>query len=143
MRKAVWLLCCGLALSACGQNTEVAPDEVETITDTNAEVVYRNITPAEAQQLIQNEQTIVLDVRTEDEYQGGHLENARNMDVLKEGFEASLTSLDKTATYLVYCKSGGRSARAMSVMQEHGFQVVYNMDGGITAWNASANPTVQ
>lgn len=143
MRKVIWMLCCGLALSACGQSEESQPalDTVDTAATT--EVLMKNINPAEAEELIQEQQPVVLDVRTAAEYESGHLEGAQNIDVLGADFETSLAQLDKKATYLVYCKSGGRSARAMSIMEEKGFTVVYNMQGGITAWKAQSKPTVQ
>lgn len=67
---------------------------------------------------------IVIDVRTAMEYSAGHVEGALNLDVESGTFEASLTSLDKKSTYLVYCRSGRRSAIAAELMRSRGFEVV-------------------
>ena len=66
---------------------------------------------------------VVIDVRTPMEYAAGHVEGALNLDVESGLFESSLESLDKEATYLVYCRSGRRSAIAAEIMREKGFEV--------------------
>ena len=78
---------------------------------------------------------IVLDVRTGEEYKSGHIEGAVNYDVLDSTiFLTQIEKLDKDKTYLVYCRSGKRSADAASIMDQKGFSNVFNMKGGILAW---------
>jgi rhodanese-related sulfurtransferase len=77
---------------------------------------------------------IILDIRTPEEYEYGHLENAINIDFYSDSFQHELARLDKKKTYLEYCRSGGRSARALDLMKDLGFTEVYNMKGGITSW---------
>src|SRR5690606_12269678 len=78
---------------------------------------------------------IVLDVRTGEEYKSGHLEGAVNIDVLDSTtFHNQIENLDKDKTYLVYCRSGKRSANAANIMNQKGFANVFNMKGGILAW---------
>jgi rhodanese-related sulfurtransferase len=79
---------------------------------------------------------IILDVRTEDECTGGIVPNAINIDVYKgQGFIEEVETLDKTKNYYVYCKSGGRSAQACSVMNQLGFETTYNLEGGFSNWH--------
>ncbi len=79
----------------------------------------------------------LLDVRTPDEYKGGHLKNAINIDVRADEFEAEVGKLDRAKPVLVYCLSGGRSGAAAAKMEEMGFKAIYNMDGGIMRWESA------
>ncbi|MDQ3020796.1 MAG: rhodanese-like domain-containing protein [Bacteroidota bacterium] len=78
---------------------------------------------------------VLLDVRTPEEYDAGHLKGASNINFYNENFEADLDELDKRKKYLVYCKSGGRSRQAMFLMRDLGFDEVYNLAGGIISWH--------
>ncbi|MBD3758055.1 MAG: rhodanese-like domain-containing protein [Microbacterium sp.] len=73
--------------------------------------------------------TTVVDVRTPAEYAAGHLDGAVNLDVSAAGFETELEALDPTADYLVYCRSGSRSARAVALMEQAGFTSVHDAGG--------------
>ncbi len=72
----------------------------------------------------------ILDVRTEKEVSKGIYPNAMHIDVNKPSFESEIDKLDKKGTYIVYCKSGGRSGKAVSKMRELGFMNSYNMTEG-------------
>lgn len=85
-----------------------------------------------------NKEVIVLDVRTPSEVAAGVVDNALVIDVNGNNFDEKIKALDKNKTYLVYCKVGGRSAKACNKMSEHGFPTLYNLKGGYTAW-AKAN----
>jgi rhodanese-related sulfurtransferase len=79
---------------------------------------------------------IILDVRSEDEYNDGIIENAINIDIHKGAlFISELEALDKSKNYFVYCRSGARSGKACEVMNELGFKNAYNLEGGILGWN--------
>ena len=108
--------------------------------------IYEDVTVQETYSLIQdnkeNENFIILDVRTLQEYSSGHLENAINIDYYSSTFRDSLTALDKDKTYLVYCRSGNRSQQAVYIMEELGFITVYNMLGGILKWIEEELPVV-
>ncbi len=79
--------------------------------------------------------SIVLDVRTKDEFRSGHIPNARNIDIYSPDFGNQIGKLDKSKTYLVYCQSGSRSYSAMQLMKSNGFENVFNLDGGISIWD--------
>lgn len=79
----------------------------------------------------------IVDVRTPDEFKGGHLKNAFNIDYRNAEFTSQVDALDKSKPTYVYCLSGGRSASAASQMEKMGFIEVYNMEGGMLKWNAA------
>lgn len=78
----------------------------------------------------------ILDVRTPQEFNEQHIANATNIDWNGTTFEAQAKELDKDKPVYVYCKSGGRSAKASSKLAEMGFKNIIELDGGITKWNA-------
>jgi phage shock protein E len=89
-----------------------------------------DITPAKFGEMIKSNSGVVIDVRTEDEYQNGHLSLASHQyDLLNGEFEAQLDSLDKDKTYYLYCRSGNRSGQAARLMKKNGFENVYNVGG--------------
>lgn len=86
--------------------------------------------------------TIVLDVRTPAEYASGHLPKAQNIDIEGSDFTTRIGSLDKNATYALYCKSGRRSNAAMEQMTAADFTHVYDLTGGIGAWQTMGGPMI-
>ena len=83
---------------------------------------------------------VVLDVRTAEEFDEGHLQDALNIDVKQEGFvEKAKSALPADKTIAVYCKGGRRSANAAAMLSKEGFKVV-NLEGGITAWKEAGMP---
>ena len=119
----------------------------ETIPPETPTQIIEDISPQEAFTLIQENQNnpdfVVIDVRTPEEFADGYIENAINIDFRSETFRNKLNQLDKNETYLVYCRSGGRSANALNIMAELNFKEVYNILGGITAWKAERLPTTK
>ncbi len=107
--------------------------------------MIKNISVQQAYSLINensgNEDFVILDIRTPEEFAQGHLAGAVNMDFYSDDFELELDGLEKNKTYLVYCRTAHRSGLAMPLFRELGFKDVYNMVGGITAWVASGYPT--
>lgn len=96
--------------------------------------MFKNIDTQEFQKIQSGDNVVVLDVRTAHEVAEGHIEGSENYDVLNGEFMQKVDSFDKDKTYLVYCRSGARSANACSVMDQKGFEKVYNLDGGILGW---------
>lgn len=82
----------------------------------------------------------IVDVRTAEEYESGHLSNALNIDYNGKDFGQKILALDKNKITYIYCLSGGRSSSAMAFMIKNGFGNVYNMKGGIMQWKASNFP---
>ena len=77
---------------------------------------------------------VILDVRTLEEFQEGHLEGAEMIDFYAADFADRLDDLDKDVPYLLYCRSGNRSGQARALMEELGFTDVADVDGGVIAW---------
>lgn len=104
-------------------------------------IINSNINVNDFEKLMKEKANVQLvDVRTPDEYKGGHLKQAMNMDYRSEEFSKLISTLDKDKPTFVYCLSGGRSGSAAKEMAALGFKEVYNMEGGIMKWNAAGKP---
>ena len=90
-----------------------------------------------------NPNFVVLDIRTPQEFQDGHIEGAINIDYRSPTFGADLDRLDKAKTYFVYCRIGRRSANAIGTMTQKGFENIYRTSGDIVAWRAAGLPLVK
>lgn len=85
----------------------------------------------------------LLDVRTLEEWNEGYIKGAKRATVTEEGFlEQAKKVIDPTKPVLVYCRSGKRSAQAVSQLREAGFSEVHDIAGGILAWEAAGKPLV-
>jgi rhodanese-related sulfurtransferase len=86
-------------------------------------------------QFLNDEHGIIIDVRTEDEYESGKIPGSLNIDIYKgQGFIYEVEELDKSKNFYVYCAAGVRSANACGVMQQLGFENVFNLVGGFSNW---------
>jgi rhodanese-related sulfurtransferase len=81
--------------------------------------------------LMKKENTVVIDVRTTEEFSSGHIPGALHMDVQKDNFRELIQTLDPSKKYLLYCKSGKRSAKATAILMENGFNKVHHLQGGM------------
>lgn len=77
---------------------------------------------------------VVLDIRTPEEVAEGVLPGATAIDFYSDTFRDRLAELDREVPYLVYCRSGNRSADAVTVMADLGFTEIYELDGGVGSW---------
>jgi len=104
----------------------------------------KDVTVKDAASLVEknrgNKDFTILDVRTKEEFDEGHLEGALNIDVKSETFREDIASLDRGKTYLVYCRSGKRSKMAQGIMEEMKFKKVINMKGGFMDWSKEGHP---
>ncbi len=126
MKKLMALIATLLLLTGCSSSAG-------GVTNMNVEEFSKKITEAGV---------ITLDVRTQGEYAEGHLEGAQLIDFQSGNFEKEISSLDKNATYAVYCRSGNRSGQAVKVMHDAGFHNVYNLNGGVIDWANAGLPLV-
>ena len=85
----------------------------------------------------------LIDVRTPKEFEKGHLENAQNIHLYDQDFAQRIDKLDKKQTVYVYCKAGGRSAEAVEIMQNHGFENIIELQGGTDSWSETGLPLKQ
>lgn len=93
--------------------------------------------------LASSKDKLVIDVRTPDEYAKGHLSGATMIDFYEADFKTKLTTLDKSKPVFVYCAAGGRSGSATDVLKSLGFKRIYDLKGGIRAWNAAGKPVTR
>ena len=93
-----------------------------------------------AQELSNNKNVVLIDVRSPGEFHSGHIKGAKNIDLQSSSFKAQLEKLDKSKKYLVYCRSGMRSATACNSMASMGFSDVVNLKGGIISWSSAGYP---
>ena len=84
----------------------------------------------------------LVDVRTPEEWNAGHLKGATHINLYDPDFEQRFAALDTSKIYVVYCRSGNRSGQAIEKMKPHGFSKLINMQGGIKAWTAKEFPVV-
>lgn len=97
----------------------------------------------EFEKMTTKKRNTLLDVRTPEEVAAGHLDGSLNINFLGENFAREISTLNKNKTYLLYCRSGSRTRKAIDQMQKTGFKKVYMMEGGIIAWNEAGKPTVK
>jgi len=134
-------------LAGCGQGATTAETPGSTEKETTNEVsaqpseetqkdaFARNINVAEFEKM---EKTYrLLDVRTAEECAQGTIDGAPNIDIYDPEFKSKVDALDRNETYVIYCRSGARSAQAMQTMQSMGFKYLYNLQGGYMAYSAS------
>ena len=99
-----------------------------------------SVSAQEAKLLIDKHQSdadfVILDIRTPYEYQQGHIPGALLIDYRNTHFKELLGRLDRTKTYLVYCRSGNRSGRALGIFSNLGFDQIYHLSRGILEWQA-------
>jgi rhodanese-related sulfurtransferase len=98
---------------------------------------FQNIGPEKFKQLMEKEDHLVLDVRSPQELAEGSIPGHQMINVFEPTFRDKIDQLDRDKTYLVYCRSGNRSSMACGLMAQLGFKALYNLEGGIGAWNAT------
>ena len=131
LRPFLWLL----AAAACTGALPAAAEEPAPFSD---------ITPVQAEALIKARGAdplfAIVDTRTPAEFAENRIRGAKNIDVKAPDFADRTAKLDKNATYLVYCRGGVRSGKAMGLMKAAGFREVYNLGGGLIKWQEAKLP---
>lgn len=102
----------------------------------------KNLAQTDFANVVKKEKATVIDVRTEGEVASGYIKGTTVFaDVNASDFNSKIGKLDKSKTYVVYCRSGARSAKAANIMLQNGFKNVYNLNGGIMNWTGEViNP---
>ena len=105
----------------------------------SARVHFRSLDVETFAKFIERDDVYVVDVRTPEEYNEGHIEGARLLNVMdEETFLAGIDSLSPEHTYYIYCRSGRRSQKAAMHMTQRGLKVV-DLQGGYNAWKESGS----
>jgi len=127
MKKILFLLSITFLFSCENTNSQI-------IEDVNTENFH---------QLIEKGDGIIIDVRTSQEFNSGHIIDATNIDFYSDDFTDKLKIVRKDVPIYVYCRSGGRSSSAADKMEKLGFTKVYNMIGGIGSWQSEGYETIK
>jgi len=101
-----------------------------------------SLSPADFAAAAKLPNTVLLDVRTPSEFAAGHLADAVNLDVQSSEFAQAAGSLDRTKNYAIYCHSGNRSKVAMTALEQLGIPHLFDLAGGISAWQAAGGQVV-
>ena len=91
---------------------------------------------------IQESDYILVDVRTAEEYESGHIQDAVNFDFYSESFQKEILSLDKSSLIILYCRTQNRSTKTANYLKENGYKEITIIEGGITSWIKSGNDLV-
>ncbi len=85
---------------------------------------------------VQQQDYLLIDVRTPEEYQEGTIPSAINIDVENDAFRSEVEKIDKNTPLIIFCKLGGRSETAAEILSNIGFTNVKEIEGGFEAWRA-------
>jgi len=118
MKNILCVVSVVLLFSCQGQNTDI----------------IRNVDAIRFNQLIYQNEGIIIDVRTSEEFQSGHLKDASNIDYYSDDFSKKINLVQRDVPIYLYCRSGGRSSSAAKKMLKLGFKEVYNLNDGISSW---------
>ena len=142
MKKLLFIIPLGLSVLAIGCTTNTDTNTTEaTVEQQEASIIDVNVNDFEESMHVEAGQ--VLDVRTPEEWAGGTIKGAIKMNFYDADFAEQINKLDKNKPIYVYCKAGGRSAKAADQLNKAGFKNVFNLLGGITAWNSAGKETVK
>ncbi|MDT0559608.1 rhodanese-like domain-containing protein [Ichthyenterobacterium sp. W332] len=119
MKKLITLLCITALMVSCAKEQK---GEVKLVS------------PEEMQALIESEDVQLVDVRTPEEYSAEYIAHSQNIDYSSPTFEDDIKDLDKSKPVVLYCRSGGRSAKCAKKLKDAGFVKIYDLDGGISKW---------
>ncbi len=103
-------------------------------------VIVENVNPQDFKSIIAKENVVTLDVRTPKEVAQANIEGNSNINFFDPKFKDKVNLIDKSKVIAVYCRSGSRSARAAQVLKDNGFKKVYNLAGGMIAWQRANLP---
>lgn len=131
MKQLVLLFFTLSLFCGCKSDAKESSKEIETVEE---KVIIQLLEPTVFKTAITGHDVQLIDVRTPEEYEEGHIENATLIDFNSEDFKENVQTLDKTRPVYVYCGSGGRSALASELMAELGFNEIYDLQGGFLAW---------
>jgi len=101
---------------------------------------FKPVSPSAAVQIINHEDAIVLDIRDNNEYQNGHIINAIHIPQANLASRIGELEKYKSRPIIVGCRSGHRSAQACALLKKHGFESIYNLSGGVMAWQSANLP---
>jgi len=100
-----------------------------------------SISPKQASEMYAEQKAVIVDVREDSEWNEQHIPGAIHIPLAQLNGRISELKQYKDTPVITQCKAGGRSAKALEVLKSVGFTKVYNMDGGIMAWDKAGLKT--
>lgn len=148
MKNIGLLIIIGFVFLSCENSTEsIQVSDMDSINTVEVNSVEAdgiiNVSADEFRNLISTGSGIVLDVRTPEETAQGHIDNASIINFYDEDFESKINLMQKDKEIYIYCRSGARSFAAAEVLERNGFNVVYNLEGGLMSWENSGHPITE
>ena len=104
---------------------------------------FGDISPADATKLMNHEETLMVDIRTTSENREGHILNSKHIPTAELQKRMKELEKYKQAHVIAYCRSGNRSVAACKILKQQGFEHVYNLGGGIMAWESANLPVTR
>lgn len=104
---------------------------------------YSSISPAESTRMINHDEALVLDVRESKEYSEGHIINSLHIPLASLKTRMNDLEKHKNKKIIVACRSGNRSSQACANLKKEGFEQVYNLSGGVMAWESASLPLIK
>ncbi len=103
-------------------------------------MAIKDVSVEQAEKIAEKQDTVILDVRTPEEFADGRIDGAVNINCYDDDFADRLNMMDKNKKFLVYCEHGRRSQNAAFLMEELGFKDINNMLGGFAEWEEKGKP---
>lgn len=104
---------------------------------------YSSISPAESTQMINRDDALILDVRESNEYSEGHIINSLHIPLSALKTRMSDLEKHKAKKVIIACRSGHRSSQACATLRKAGFEQVFNLSGGVMAWESASLPLIK
>ncbi len=119
----------------------------EAMSGDGKQIVVDLLEPRDAFEYIKknkgNNNFVILDIRTPEEFASGHIEGAVNINFRSDNFSEEINKLDKNKTYFVYCRTGNRSYEAVKIMAGLNFLSILRLSDDITGWKSAGLPLVK
>ncbi|WP_338812090.1 rhodanese-like domain-containing protein [Bernardetia sp. Wsw4-3y2] len=148
MQKSILLLfSLFIFLTSCNETkkTEETSTNTKVVEENTEYTIHQKIEKLEAQEFSNKMTELrvynIVDVRTPKEFDQASIPRAKNIDINASNFEEVLDKLERIKPLLIYCKSGGRSAKAVEKAKEMGFERIIELDGGMESWKAAKMET--
>lgn len=131
----VFVSCSAAVVTDNEQKNKIENTSVNENTEQNqTSQIAEDVNAEKFKSLYESGKGVLIDVRTPEEFNGGTIEGAVNLNYSDGTFESSLDTLDKNQPIYVFCQAGGRSGKAKDILVKNGFTEVYNLIGGYGSW---------
>lgn len=104
---------------------------------------YSSVSPAESTRMINHDDAVIIDVRENNEYSDGHIINSIHIPLTSLKTRLNSIEKHKSQKVIVACRSGHRSSQACATLKKEGFEQVFNLSGGVMAWESANLPLIK